>query len=105
MGEKHKQAVERQFARAVEHCGGYLARDGPRSSQKELSLSSPVAVRWLWRSPAVREPWRRPWRFLQVFRNHGLNVETHATRRRARSFRQWMSRGGVEPGDENYRII
>ncbi len=224
MGEKHKQAVERQFARAVEHCGGYLARDGPkviaekvefvepRSSEVALDVACgsgtfalalalrlgrvygvgltlemlgearkalkqpdtkaagkvafyraeaetlpfadgtfdlvtcgnsfhhfPKPEKMLTEMTRVTKPtgrlgifdsvapeeqpdWElynrverlrdpshaeslRPSRFLQIFRNQGLNVETHATRRRARSFRQWMSRGGVEPGDENYKII
>ena len=41
MGEKHKQAVERQFARAVEHCGGYLARDGRELIAEKVEFVEP----------------------------------------------------------------
>lgn len=41
MGEKHKQTVERQFARAVEHCGGYLARDGPEVIAEKVEFVEP----------------------------------------------------------------
>ncbi len=41
MGEKHKQAGERQFARAVEHCGGYLARDGRELIAEKVEFVEP----------------------------------------------------------------